>query len=227
MNEERMDVVLEEAWEDEGQNYGAPGKAEGFVGERTSTEMNEASPLGGDERYGGCEDDEGEVGADITEQAQGEIPNAEDSAAPGTMPPLNGAPGKADGFVGERRRAEMSEFSPLGGNEGYKGRVDAEPGKEHPLLTRAREKARAQEMERFLTAYPEVKAGDIPREVWQQVAAGVPLVSAYAMHENQQLKMQLAAERQDRLNRQRTPGALGSHSGGELDELDRMWNEDD
>ena len=196
MNEERMDVVLEEAWEDE---------------------------IPAEIQTGEFEGDEGEVGADNTEQAQGEIPNAEDSAAPGTMPPLNGAPGKADGFVGERRRAKMSEFSPLGGNEGYKGRVDAE----HPLLTRAREKARAQEMERFLNTYPEVKAADIPRGVWEQVAKGVPLVSAYAMHENQQLKMQLAAERQDKLNRQRTPGALGSHSGNELDELDRMWNEDD
>ena len=122
MNEERLDVVLEQAWED---------------------------VIPAESQTGEVEVDEGEVGADITEQAQGEIPNAEDSAAPGTMPPLNGAPGKADGFVGERRRAEMSEFSPLGGNEGYKGRVDAEPGKEHPLLTRAREKARAQEMERF------------------------------------------------------------------------------
>ena len=200
MNEERLDVVLEQAWEDEGQNYGAPGKAEGFVGERTSTEMNEASPLGEDERYGGCEDDEGAVGADNTEQAQGEETAAQEAPAQSEAPAA---------------RPEVPKV------------LKGEAGKEHPLLTRAREKARAQEMERFLNTYPEVKAGDIPREVWQQVAKGVPLVSAYAMHENQQLRMQLAAERQDRLNRRRTPGGLGSHSGGELDELDRLWNEED
>ena len=205
MNEERMDVVLEEAWEDEIQNYGDPDETQrsGFGGERTSTEMNEASPLGEDERSGGCEDDEGAVGADNTEQAQGEETAAEETPAQSEAP-------------------EKPEVSPelLRVPKG-------EPGKEHPLLTRAREKARAQEMERFLNTYPEVKAADIPRGVWEQVAKGVPLVSAYAMHENQQLKMQLAAERQDKLNRQRTPGALGSHSGGELDELDRMWNEED
>ena len=176
MNEERLDVVLEQAWED---------------------------VIPAESQTGEVEVDEGEVGADITEQAQEEPLEKETPAEP---------------ELHESKPAVEAELP-----EVPKG----EAGKEHPLLTRAREKARAQEMERFLTAYPEVKAGDIPREVWQQVAAGVPLVSAYAMHENQQLKMQLAAERQDRLNRQRTPGALGSHSGGELDELDRMWAEED
>ena len=173
MNEERLDVVLEEAWEDE---------------------------IPAEIQTGEFEGDEGEVGADNTEQAQGEETAAQEAPAQSEVPAA---------------RPEVPKV------------LKGEAGKEHPLLTRAREKARAQEMERFLNTYPEVKAGDIPREVWQQVAKGVPLVSAYAMHENQQLKMQLAAERQDRLNRQRTPGALGSHSGGELDELDRMWNEED
>ena len=178
MNEERMDVVLEEAWEDE-----IPAEIRNYE----------------DEEFEG---DEGEVGADNTEQAQEENINEETPVEP--------------------EMAEQPEISP----ELLKV-PKGEPGKEHPLLTRAREKARAQEMERFLNTYPEVKADDIPREVWQQTAAGVPLVTAYAMHENRQLKMLLAAERQDRLNRQRTPGSLGANSGNELDELDRMWNEED
>ncbi|MGN1004859.1 MAG: ribonuclease R family protein [Oscillospiraceae bacterium] len=45
------------AWLAENDKNGAPGKAEGFVGERTSTEMSEFSPSGGNEGYGGCEDD--------------------------------------------------------------------------------------------------------------------------------------------------------------------------
>ena len=205
MNEERMDVVLEQAWEDEGQNYGAPAETQrsGFGGERTSTEMNEALPLGEDERYGGCEDESaGHEEAGVNKENTGGV-GAADEEAP---------------QVEQEVSAAQPEVPKV---------LKGEAGKEHPLLTRAREKARAQEMERFLNTYPEVKAADIPRGVWEQVAKGVPLVSAYAMHENQQLKMQLAAERQDRLNRQRTPGALGSHSGGELDELDRMWNEED
>ena len=175
MNEERMDVVLEEAWED----------------------IIPAEPQNGE-----FEVDEGAVGADNTEQAQEENIREETPAEPEV--------------------AEQPEVLPE-----LPQVPKGEEGKEHPLLTRARERAREMEMERFLAAYPEVKAADIPREVWQQAAAGVPLLTAYAMHENRQLKMQLAAERQDRLNRQRTPGALGSHSGGELDELDRMWDEDD
>ena len=175
MNEERMDVVLEEAWEDE-------------VSVETEAEAAEENESAGHDETGVDKGDEGEVGAAVEPQAEQEI-----SAVEPDLPQV-----------------------PKG-----------EEGKEHPLLTRVRERAREKDMERFLAAYPEVKAGDIPREVWQQVATGVPLLTAYAMHENRQLKMQLAAERQDKLNRQRTPGALGSHSGSELDELDRMWNEDD
>ena len=101
------------------------------------------------------------------------------------------------------------------------------PGRPHPLLERARENARKQGIERFRENYPGVHPDSIPREVWTQVSRGVPLDTAYALHENAQLKAQLAAERQMRLNRERTPGGLGANSGLELDELDRMWNEDD
>lgn len=100
-------------------------------------------------------------------------------------------------------------------------------GRDNALIQRFRQNARRQDMQRFLDAYPGVKAESIPQEVWAQVARGVPLVSAYARHENQRLRAELAAERQNRVNRARTPGALGANSGAELDELDRMWAEDD
>ena len=95
------------------------------------------------------------------------------------------------------------------------------------LFQRARQQARRQDMERFLQAFPQVKAEAIPRQVWEQVARGMPLVSAYAMYENERLRVELAAERQDRANRLRTPGALGGNSGTELDEMDRMWAEEE
>ena len=175
MNEEGMDMVLEEVWEDE-------------ASAETESETAEENESAGHEETGVNKGDEGGAGAAVEPQAEQEVPAVE--------PELLQVP---------------------------KG----EPGKEHPLLTRIRERAQVREMERFLAAYPEVRAEDIPHQVWQQAAAGVPLSAAYAMHENRQLKMQLAAERQDRLNRQRTPGGLGANSGGELDELDRMWNEED
>lgn len=119
----------------------------------------------------------------------------------------------------EQVRATIGESRTPGG-------APAAPGAEN-LIRRVRAGARRQDMERFMQAYPTVKAEEIPREVWGQVAKGVPLVSAYAMHENQRLRAQLKAQQQDQLNRARTPGALGRSIGGELDEIDRMWTQDD
>lgn len=102
-------------------------------------------------------------------------------------------------------------------------------GRQQSVLERAKEQQaqRRQDMERFLRVYPGVKAETIPKEVWQKVVEGTPLVSAYAMAENERLKAELAAERQNTANRQRTPGALGGNVGRELDEIDRLWAEED
>lgn len=127
------------------------------------------------------------------------------------------------GGLDERAAAQTIQI------EKQKAELDARRQQENSLIqrVRAQQAGRRQDMERFLQAYPAVKAESIPKEVWVQVSRGVPLVSAYAMHENRQLKAQLAAERQNRANRLRTPGGLGANSGAELDELDRMWAEDD
>ncbi len=99
--------------------------------------------------------------------------------------------------------------------------------KAEELMQRVKANARAQDMQRFLSTYPTVKAEEIPGEVWTQVAGGVPLVSAYAMHENRQLKLALAEQAQQARNRARTPGGLGNRFGAEFDELDRLWGEED
>lgn len=79
----------------------------------------------------------------------------------------------------------------------------------------------------FKKAYPDKKPEEIPKEVWAKVGQGVPLLSAYTMHENAQLKAQLAAEQQNKANQKRSPGGLGGNLGAELDEMDRIWDEDD
>ena len=43
----------------------------------------------------------------------------------------------------------------------------------------------------FLREYPGVKASDIPKNVWDDVNNGIPLVHAYARHENAMLKAQM------------------------------------
>lgn len=86
----------------------------------------------------------------------------------------------------------------------------------------------------FLKAYPQVKPGEIPKEVWDRVKGGESLVSAYAMHENQRYRAEMEkyqaeieALKQNQANAQRSPGSLGGSAGAELDEIDRLWADDD
>lgn len=90
-----------------------------------------------------------------------------------------------------------------------------------------RAQARQAEMSTFLSTYPDVKPDSIPKEVWAQVAQGVPLTTAYTMHRNQTLEAELAAERQNRENQRRSPGSLKTEGDGGQDELDAIWYSDD
>ena len=93
---------------------------------------------------------------------------------------------------------------------------------------RQQSEARKQGMLDFLRAYPAVKPADVPKEVWERVAQGESLVSAYTMHRNRQLEAELAAERQNRQNQQNTTGPLNSPREGDTrSEIDKWWYEDD
>jgi len=95
----------------------------------------------------------------------------------------------------------------------------------------AREQALTQErraqMGRFLKQFPAVQPNEIPNEVWGEVAKGESLTAAFTLHRNRQLEAELAAERQNRKNAQKTTGSLFSSASGEQqDEYDRWWNDD-
>lgn len=93
---------------------------------------------------------------------------------------------------------------------------------------RQRQEARKQGMVDFLRAYPSIKPADIPREVWERVARGESLTSAYTMHRNQQLEAELAAERQNKQNQERTTGSLSAELEGDgKSEIEKYWYEDD
>lgn len=88
--------------------------------------------------------------------------------------------------------------------------------------------ARKRDMAAFLESHPGVKGADIPGEVWAQVAAGKSLTAAYAEHENRQLKAELAAERQNKANAQRSPGSLTNPQGEDIrSEIDKIWYSND
>ena len=78
----------------------------------------------------------------------------------------------------------------------------------------------------FLKKYPTIKPDAIPKEVWIDVASGVPLVAAYTEHHNKQLETELAAERQNKANAQKTTGSKTTAGAGHVDEYDKWWNSD-
>ena len=57
---------------------------------------------------------------------------------------------------------------------------------------------------------------------------GESLTAAYTMHRNQQLDAELAAERQNKQNQERTTGSLSAQREGDgKSEIDKWWYEDD
>lgn len=120
----------------------------------------------------------------------------------------------------EKRQADLDE---------REARLQAEQAQRDSVIQKAREEQakRRADMQAFLKTYPDVKPDKISPEVWQRVAAGDSLVNAYTMSENARLQAELAAERQNRETRSRSPGSLAANSGTEMDELDRLWAEDD
>ena len=94
---------------------------------------------------------------------------------------------------------------------------------------RQQERAQAQrkDMEAFLAAYPEVKAVDVPREVWEKVAAGESLVSAFSMYQNQQLKARIAAMEKNRENAGKAPGSMKSQGEKGRKSLAEYWDEEE
>lgn len=95
----------------------------------------------------------------------------------------------------------------------------------------AEEERQQEDFRRFVQAYPGVKAQDIPAEVWEKVRGGVPLVTAYAQHENKQLREENAALKaraetaeQNKKNEERSTGSQSSAGKtSKKDILDELW----
>ena len=89
------------------------------------------------------------------------------------------------------------------------------------------QQARQKDIERFYSAYPKVDPKSIPQEVWAEVKAGDTLTNAYTRYENRRLQAELSAMKQNQKNKAQSPGSLGGNPGKEMDEIDRIWAEDD
>ena len=85
---------------------------------------------------------------------------------------------------------------------------------------------RRQQLTDFMRAYPNVKAADIPAEVFQKAhKEGIPLVAAYAMHEAAAAKAELETAKQNAENAKRSVGSAstsGKHTP--KDDFDSIWD---
>lgn len=110
-----------------------------------------------------------------------------------------------------------------------KERASLDAQRRNALLQRVRQarQERQKDFGNFLSRYRGVDPKAIPRTVWERVAKGESLVTAYTEHENKRLQAEIAAMKQNHKNRAQATGSLGGTSGKEMDEIDRIWAEED
>ena len=76
--------------------------------------------------------------------------------------------------------------------------------------TKQQQEQQQADMKDFIGAFPDVKADEIPTEVWKANANGIPLRYAYAEHA---LKLTRVAETKAKANEENARGSMGSISG--------------
>ena len=112
-----------------------------------------------------------------------------------------------------------------------KMRTDFNPANVDP--EEARQEKSQQEITRFLNAYPDVKAEDIPKEVWEDVNRNDgDLLGSYQRYENKKLKDELKtlkkdleAAKQQTKNKQRSTGSTKSVGSSKTkDPFEEGWD---
>ena len=88
-----------------------------------------------------------------------------------------------------------------------------------------------QMIDRFLAIYPDVKATDIPKEVWDSARQTGDLLGAYQLHEIKRLKAENEKVRQEARNERNSQRSTGprktSGSTKPYDDFDAGWDSDD
>lgn len=87
-----------------------------------------------------------------------------------------------------------------------------------------RETERQQSFLRFSREFPEVKAEEIPAEVWKDFAEGKgDLADLFARQENKRLKAELAAMKQNEENRKKSTGSRATAGSAKKSAFDDAW----
>lgn len=90
-----------------------------------------------------------------------------------------------------------------------------------------RETMRRESLQQFLQEYPNVKASDIPQEVWDDMNKTNNLVASYAKYEAKKTANENEILKQNAKNKARSTGSMKSSGKTYADDIDRMWYEDD
>lgn len=89
----------------------------------------------------------------------------------------------------------------------------------------AGEAQRALGLNRFAMARPDVKAENIPGEVWQEFRSSGDLLGAYTRYENAQLRQRISALEQNQRNRERSAGSRRTAGAAQLKDIfDAAWD---
>jgi hypothetical protein len=77
----------------------------------------------------------------------------------------------------------------------------------------------------FLSTYPDVKAEEIPKEVWDDAGRTFDLVGAYMRHQNRELLKEIETLRQNNKNKERSTGSRKSIGASKpKDDFDEGWD---
>lgn len=91
-----------------------------------------------------------------------------------------------------------------------------------------KEKARlSKSIQRFIKAYPDVKATDVPPEVWKDYREHrADLVDCYQLYENKKLKDEIKSLKQNQKNKERSTGSKKSAGKKTVDKWFDGWPDD-
>lgn len=117
-------------------------------------------------------------------------------------------------------------------------RAELEKAKSQKTVENREEQKRREEIQEFVSAYPQIDPSKIPQEVWEQVAKGERLLTAYRNYEvaqeNASLKQKIAelertleAERKNKENKAKSTGTRSS--AGNMPKKDKWfvgWDDD-
>ena len=99
-----------------------------------------------------------------------------------------------------------------------KAQAEAEPTQPETNLT-------DEHIQKFIAAYPNLKADDIPQSVWEETKITGDLLGAYTRHENAELKKRIYALETNKKNEKRSTGSRKTAGSGKArDAFDEGWD---